>query len=269
MDQAVAGRILSGKGRLVVLSFLMLFVELALIRWTGSNVVYLSYFSNFVLLGSFLGIGIGFLRAQSKPDLFPWAAVLLSCFVLFVLRFPVTIDRSGSADVIFFGAIGTRGLPIWFALPVVFLSVAAIMSAIAQGVAQTFVQFEPLEAYRLDIAGSLAGICAFSLLSLSGAPPVAWGVIVAIAFLTLYARSSTPLQVVATLVLIAALGTESLVSYYSWSPYYKIGIFPYRHGVFAIVVNGIPHQLIQSVSSDGPDSAFYFDPYRMTSAKHV
>ena len=44
--------------RLVVLSFLMLFVELALIRWAGSNILYLSYFSNFVLLGSFLGIGL-------------------------------------------------------------------------------------------------------------------------------------------------------------------------------------------------------------------
>ena len=52
--------------RLVLLSSLMLFVELALIRWTGSNVIFLAYFSNFVLLGSFLGIGIGFLRARSK-----------------------------------------------------------------------------------------------------------------------------------------------------------------------------------------------------------
>jgi hypothetical protein len=43
--------------RLILLSFLMLFLELALIRWTASNVLYLSYFSNFVLLGSFLGIG--------------------------------------------------------------------------------------------------------------------------------------------------------------------------------------------------------------------
>ena len=56
--------------RLVLLSFLMLFVELALIRWTGSNVLYLSYFSNFILLGSFLGIGIGFLRARARVDLF-------------------------------------------------------------------------------------------------------------------------------------------------------------------------------------------------------
>ena len=49
--------------RLVVASGLMLFVELALIRWTGANVLHLSYFSNFVLLGSFLGIGLGFLRS--------------------------------------------------------------------------------------------------------------------------------------------------------------------------------------------------------------
>ena len=57
--------------RLFLLSFLMLFVELLLIRLTASDIVYLSYFTNFVLLGSFLGIGIGFLRAKSEPNLFP------------------------------------------------------------------------------------------------------------------------------------------------------------------------------------------------------
>jgi hypothetical protein len=36
----------------------MLFIELALIRWLDANLVYLSYFSNFVLLGSFPGIGL-------------------------------------------------------------------------------------------------------------------------------------------------------------------------------------------------------------------
>ena len=34
--------------RLILGSALMLFLELALIRWLGSNVVHLSYFSNFV-----------------------------------------------------------------------------------------------------------------------------------------------------------------------------------------------------------------------------
>src|SRR5438874_10792244 len=87
--------------RLVALSFLLLFVELALIRWTGSNVLYLSYFSNFVLLGSFLGIGVGFLRAGSRRSLFPFAPVLLAALVAFVLAFPVAIDRSGSSLLYF------------------------------------------------------------------------------------------------------------------------------------------------------------------------
>ena len=52
--------------RLVGASALMLFLELALIRWLGANVVHLSYFSNFVLLGSFLGIGAGFLISRKS-----------------------------------------------------------------------------------------------------------------------------------------------------------------------------------------------------------
>ena len=56
--------------RLVLLSFLMLFVELGLIRWSGAYIVYLSFFTNFVLLASFLGVGVGFLRARASGDLF-------------------------------------------------------------------------------------------------------------------------------------------------------------------------------------------------------
>jgi hypothetical protein len=55
--------------RLVVASALMLFVQLALIRWAGANLVHLSYFSNLILLASFLGIGLGFLRARSARPL--------------------------------------------------------------------------------------------------------------------------------------------------------------------------------------------------------
>src|SRR5262245_17413673 len=48
------------RARLVFASFLMLFVELALIRWVTANNVYVTKATNFVLLASFLGIGIGF-----------------------------------------------------------------------------------------------------------------------------------------------------------------------------------------------------------------
>ena len=95
--------------RLVLLSCLMLFVELALIRWGGSNVLYLSYFSNFVLLGSFLGIGAGFLRGRARHNLFPYAPVGLALLVGLVLIFRVEIDQT-NADVIYFGLFTTTGL---------------------------------------------------------------------------------------------------------------------------------------------------------------
>jgi hypothetical protein len=65
-------RALSIPVRLVLASTLMLFLELSLIRWSGAQVVHLSYFSNFILLGSFLGIGLGFLRANRSKRTQPF-----------------------------------------------------------------------------------------------------------------------------------------------------------------------------------------------------
>jgi hypothetical protein len=250
---------MTGKIRLVLLSFLMLFVELALIRWVGSNVVYLSYFSNFVLLGSFLGIGLGFLRAKSREDLFPWAIVALAFLVGFILVFPVAADRSGT-QLIYFGG-GMRGLPIWVMLPGIFLAVAAVMALIAQGVARVFATFEPLEAYRLDILGSLAGIVGFSLLSFLGAPPVVWGTVTALVFIVLYVPAVRMIQVAAALAMIVMLGRESLYPAYSWSPYYKIAVYTIKPGVIDLEANGIPHQWIESMAERRKAEPLYFVPY--------
>src|SRR5919199_3238625 len=158
--------------RLVLASFLMLFVELALIRWAGSNIVYLSYFSNFVLLGSFLGIGLGFLRTGAKRDLSRWAPLALALLVAFVLVFPVQVNKSGSQLIYFGRRPKTSGLPIWVTLPVIFAAVAATMAVIAEGVGRGFAPLAPLEAFRLDLFGSIVGIAFFSLLSFLRAPPV-------------------------------------------------------------------------------------------------
>jgi hypothetical protein len=246
--------------RLILLSSLMLFVELALIRWTGSNIVYLSYFSNFVLLGSFLGIGIGFLRATSRIDLFAWAPVILAFLVAFVLCFPVTVDCAGS-QIIFFGCTPS-GLPIWVTLPVIFLAVAVTMTSIAQGVARSFAEFEPLEAYRLDILGSLAGIATFSFLSFLGAPPAAWGAVVSALFLALYRPAFRPVQLVAIAALLLMLGKESLTPGVSWSPYYKVSVIPVTPRASSLNVNGIPHQMIESLAERKRTEPVYFLPYQ-------
>ncbi len=137
-----------------------------------------------VLLGSFLGIGLGFLRAHRGPDLFKWAPVALVAFLGLVKAFPVQIDRTGG-DLIYFGSLETKGLPTWVMLPFVFIAVAAIMTMIAHGVAQRFQKFAALEAYRLDIIGSLSGIVAYSLLAYFRVPPVGWMLVIAILIIVL------------------------------------------------------------------------------------
>jgi SAM-dependent methyltransferase len=251
---------MNDKRRLILLSFLMLFVELALIRWTGSNVIYLSYFSNFVLLGSFLGIGVGFLRGNARMDLFPWAAITLTFFVAFVLIFPVKVDRTGS-ELIYFGEVHRTGLPIAVMLPIVFVAVAAVMAMIGQGVARTFARFEPLEAYRLDLIGSIAGIVAFSVLSFLGAPPVVWGIIAGLVFLALYRPGVKILQSAGILALVLMLGRESIRPGDSWSPYYKISQFEVGGGTRAVDVNGIPHQSMMTTQLRLETEPVYFRPY--------
>src|SRR4051812_29015245 len=128
--------------RLVLLSFLMLFVELALIRWTGANDIHLAYLTNFVLLASFLGIGAGFLRAGTGPELFRWTPVALLAIVGFILLFPVSLVTLEGPNQLH-GALGMDALPMWLSVTVVFALSAVTMACIGHGVARLFVQFEP------------------------------------------------------------------------------------------------------------------------------
>jgi SAM-dependent methyltransferase len=236
------------KARLVLLSFLMLFVELALIRWAGSNIVYLSYFSNFVLLGAFLGIGIGFLRAKKARDLSGWAPVVLALFILLAQTFPITISQD-SADLFTFSTLTPKGPPRELVLALVFAFSATILALITEGLARTFARFENLDAYRLDLIGSLAGIVAFAALSFLRTPPLVWGVVAALGFLALWLPKlpSVP-QAIALLVLVVVLAIESFAPNTQWSPYYKITAEPNEalDGNLQVDVNGVPHQAHQS-----------------------
>src|SRR6478672_8400023 len=170
--------------RLVLGSALMLFLELALIRWLGANVVHLSYFSNFVLLGSFLGIGLGFLIARHRWSVLPAAPIILAALVILVFLEPVTIDRAGD-DVIYFTSLHTSGPPAWAVLPVIFVLVAACLAGPAEAVGRCFPHLRPLTAYRWDLVGSLIGILSFTAMSFLRAPSVVWGIVVTIGFVLL------------------------------------------------------------------------------------
>src|SRR5260370_35583365 len=88
------GRIRRGQmrtARLFVVSFLVLFLEVALIRWMPAYVRLLSYFSNFILLASFLGIGIGCLLSNRRRNLFVWFPRLPLALIAAVNRPPLQV----------------------------------------------------------------------------------------------------------------------------------------------------------------------------------
>src|SRR6478609_4078394 len=257
----VARVTLSPRVRLVLASALMLFVELALIRWTSSNNLYLVHLTNFVLLASFLGIGLGFLRANATRDLFPLAPVLLAALVGFVLAFPVRTGtgRGGSWQLV--GLFGMPPLPRPLSLAVVFLLTVGVLMALAQEAARAFASFAPLDAYRLDIFGSLTGIVTFAALSFLRLPPVGWAVAAAAAFAVLLGRRLRGWPAVAIAALVLMLGAESLVGTFQWSPYYKIHTQEAAGGLVRIEVNNTPLQTALPVEEIRSSSPFYLYPY--------
>lgn len=234
----------SVRWRLVLASTTMLFVELALIRWAGANVVHLSYFSNFILLGSFLGIGIGFLIPAGRGQwLKRWTPIPLALLVIFVRAYPVQV-RQSSSEVIYFTAVKTTGLPQWVTLPAIFLLTAVIMAGIGKITADLFRQLPSLDAYRYDLLGSITGSVSFAVLSWLRAPSVVWGVLAAVALLVLGGRRNTLLYGVPLTAMVAALFLESTAAGVSWSPYYKIELkaSPTATRTYYISANGVPHQ---------------------------
>ncbi len=258
-------RVTRMRRRLLLASALMLFLELALIRWLGSNVVHLSYFTNFVLLGSFLGIGLGFLLSRHRYSLLPWSPLVLAVLVVLVREFPVQINQS-SDQIIFFTSLKPSGPPLYVALPIIFVAVAAILAGPADAVARCFRTMPPLEAYRWDLLGSLTGIVAFTGLSFLRAPSVAWGAVAALVYLMLLPPRRHWFSAAAVVVVVGALAMESMTTGISWSPYYKVKTEELAavngQPILRISVNGVPHQVMRSAALRLQEEPQYGLPYQ-------
>jgi Spermine/spermidine synthase domain len=252
----------SARVRLILASFLMLFVELGLIRWSTTNIIYLGYLTNFVLLSSFLGIGIGFLRAKSNRNLFPLAPVALAAFALLIVAFPVTVRSLSRGQL--GGAFGLPALPRWILLPAVFLLAVWVMASVTEEVAHAFAGFQPLDAYRLDVLGSLLGIAAFAGLAFLQLPPLAWELVAAVVMVVLLGRRMRRWQWGGVTVLVLLLGVQSLLPGHHWSPYYKVQALRRAGGPQALDVraNNVPHQSAYAVDRLPSVAPFYLYPYR-------
>jgi SAM-dependent methyltransferase len=262
--------------RVFLASFLVLFLEVALIRWMPAHIRLLAYFSNFILLASFLGIGVGCLLAPSRRRLFVWFPLvqLLVVAAVYFLRIEVAISAPGS---IYFtsGTDDARVVVVesTMLLPLVFLIVAALFAALAQRMGTEMAVLPPLRGYTLNLLGSLAGVAAFAVISWQQLSPLWWFAVgfAAAVPLLLTAEPEIPggaaaprrrpggAGVAVNLVLLAvSLGfVHTLARGSLWSPYYKITVG--HEGEDTVVeVNNIFHQSMAPVDHK---EYFYQWPY--------
>ena len=252
---------LSAPVRIFLSSFLVLFLEVALIRWLPAQVRLLSYFSNFILLAAFLGIGIGSLLGRFRRSLFAWFPLLQLAVIgaVYFLRLEVRITAPGS---IYFSS-GTSdpvtAVQTTLLLPALFVGVAAIFAALAQRMAREMTALAPLRAYTINLAGSLAGVAAFAIASWLEARPSTWFIVAfAVAVLFLRDRRWTAASVGAVLCLVLSVALVADMQRGTiWSPYYKITVKTQGRET-VVEVNGIWHQSMAPVDSK---EYFYQWPY--------
>ncbi len=268
--------------KMFLLSFLILFFELVCIRWLSSYILYLGYFTNFVLLGSLLGIGAGALLADNSRRLIKWLPGLLFGFLAAILFLRADVNPQFEDLIFFTDQGGTVQVPAYVLLPLIFVGVTAIFTLLSQDLGILFTKFTPLRAYTLNILGSLAGIACFTLMSFLSLPAWIWFLTTAALLLPFLPQDrSFRLNLVILAGLVSAIAASDYVYLNIWSPYYRINILQigansvqpvglHRSGDlgtdYLLLANGIGHQEFTTLDGSEP---FYQLPYTLFKEKPV
>jgi hypothetical protein len=217
--------------QLFALSFAALFLELMVIRWVPAVVRFVAYYSNLMLISSFLGLGLGAMMARRRWNLFRWfPAFLLAnigtlelCHQIVHMPSPDAEARFGQQGTFFFNYLVLIGI---------FVLNTAVFVPLGQQIGRLFRQLPPLRAYAFDLGGSLCGTIVFGLFSLYHFSPSIGVATVAVIYLAINRRH---FLVNATLLIIAVIIIPLSVEQGSiWSPYYYIAIHPFETATQAV-----------------------------------
>jgi SAM-dependent methyltransferase len=251
---------------------LVLFLELTCIRWFAAYVIFLQFFTNVVLIASFLGMSCGCLAAHRRQDwlaYFPTIAVgtVLAALLSYAAYhywsgFVVDVGGQQSPQEVFFGTeyrdpdVAKFVVPIEAVAALFFVLIALMFVGLGQVLGRAFDAYpNRVFGYALNIGGSLVGIVGFSVVSFLQVPPAVWFLVscAGVAYLLHQAGSLTAVRVVALVGLVLAVGVQGdwfhrQTQETHWSPYYMINHdIPGR----AINVNSIAHQYMVPFSIAG------------------
>lgn len=165
---------------------LSLLVELAVIRWQGTVFEFFAFYKNFGLLACFAGLGLGYaLAARDRLPLLLTIPLLAWQFALLIgLRHGLqpeqlkTLIAIPVIEQLNMGVLGVRtlmqGFAVYFFLSVVFLLTALAFIPIGQLCGRLMARRPQLDAYALNLAGSLGGVLLMFLISALWTPPILW-----------------------------------------------------------------------------------------------
>jgi SAM-dependent methyltransferase len=265
---------------LALISWFVLFLELACIRWFPSHVMFLTFFTNIVLLACFVGMSVGCLAAKNTTRYLNatplWLAIGLAAGLLVenqrskLFQLIAVGDRE-NPDVVFFGveAGDTKLLP--FRIPVEFLAglffllIGTILVGPGQEMGRAFNRMASRTgAYAANLLGSLAGIATFAGCAYLELPPVFWFAAIALGlvYFLLKADPAAPTKRRPALIVVLVLVVIALSAITSgffklhqrethWSPYYRIDYLPTgtiggrRVELNEIETNLVSHQLME------------------------
>ena len=258
---------------LFLISFLTLFLELTCIRWFPSHVLFLTFFTNTVLLASILGIAVGCLAANRKSNMLLWTPRILMIalasahFVEWQRQATAGVidvgNQAASPQMVFFGVeyqardLSAFVIPIEAICGYFFLVIALVMMGPGQALGRALARLpNRLEAYTIDILGSIGGILVFSACSFLELPPTWWFALVIAGFAWFLSpgdrRRGFALVLGPAMVLmlsVAPKGDRAEGPRQYWSPYYRIDYHPSQR---LINVNLIGHQQMQPRDASFP-----------------
>ena len=128
-----------------------------LIRWVPAEIRYIGFFSNFLLMASFLGIGLGILLGRKGAR---WSLVAFPLLLLVrgrVVTRTSSTWRSGPRTSCSSVLPSTPRTPTTTVLILVVALVTAVMAALAMPLGPLLKSMPPLQAYAIDIIGSHDG----------------------------------------------------------------------------------------------------------------
>ncbi len=227
--------------RLFLISLLSLFCEMLVIRWLSAEIRVFAYFKNLPLMAAFLGLGLGFLWTDRKIDFMKWSSISLLYFAgLVIVAIALNLTHMTIFDtskVMFFGDYGFQdhgmgrtviNLAIMVA---VFALSASIFVGLGQQTGQLFDKLKPLTAYSINVAGALAGIVLFSVLSNFALDPGVWLVVAGVLYLLVDRRISPVFLIVLGIAYSCYLAPYMAKMLFHdgyvktvWSPYYRIDV---------------------------------------------